>query len=487
MKTILKQALLAMSAIFLAASTEAAVFSDLHIFSGNDGAWLTAGLVLSGNTLYGTTLGGGTNASGTVFAINVDGSGFTNLYDFAGTIYSRAPQGYAGLVLSSNSLYGTMTFGTNGYGSVFAINTDGTGFTNLYNFNSSYEQIYLNETAGLVLSGSTLYGTTYMDGSEGCGTVFAINTDGTDFTNLYNFSNIPKSTGGGGAPGLVLSGNILYGVRVQGGSNYNGNVFAVNTDGTGFTNLYSFGVLKGDSSLANQIGTNSDGAYPNSVLTLSGNTLYGTATYGGTNGSGTMFAINTDGTGFTNLYTFSAAVPGPPVGEGENVTNSDGAFPLAGLILSGNTLYGTTEYGGSGGSGTVFAINTDGTGFTNLYSFTIGTSYFYNTQIFDWYNTINNEGAFPYASLILSGNTLYGTTFSGGTNAEGAVFALSLGPIPLNIQTINNAVVLNWGNPAFSLQAATNVSGIYANVPGATSPYTNIITGSQQFFRLQAN
>jgi len=40
------------------------------------------------------------------------------------------------------------------------------------------------------------------------------------------------------------------------------------------------------------------------------------------------------------------------------------------MILSGNTLYGTTELGSTNGNGTVFAVNTDGTGFTNLYTFT---------------------------------------------------------------------------------------------------------------------
>jgi uncharacterized repeat protein (TIGR03803 family) len=316
--------------------------------------------------------------------------------------------------------------------------------------------------------------------------IFAINTDGTGFTNLYNFNVGPKEVIFQGEPGLVVSGNILYGVRVQGGSNYNGNVFAVNTDGTGFTNLYIFGAFTGDSSSGYYNGTNRDGAYPNSVFVLSGNTLYGTTFGGGNTGNGTVFAINTDGTGFTNLYTFGVLTGDSSSGY-YNPTNSDGARPKAGLILSGNILYGTTYDGGSGGNGTVFAINTDGTGFTNLYSFTVGTSYFYNYQVLGFYNTINSEGAFPYASLVLSGNTLYGTTFSGCTNTEGAVFALSLGPIPLNIQTTSNAVILNWGNPAFSLQAATNVSGIYANVPGANSPYTNIITGSQQFFRLKAN
>src|ERR1017187_8892206 len=48
---------------------------------------------------------------------------------------------------------------------------------------------------------------------------------------------------------------------------------------------------------------------------------------------------------------------------------TDGANPSGGLILSGNTLYGTAGGGGSWGSGTVFALNTDGTGFRNLHSF----------------------------------------------------------------------------------------------------------------------
>jgi uncharacterized repeat protein (TIGR03803 family) len=53
-------------------------------------------------------------------------------------------------------------------------------------------------------------------------------------------------------------------------------------------------------------------------LIISGNTLFGTASEGGTNGNGTVFAVNTDGTGFTNLHTFTALI---------NSTNSDGANP----------------------------------------------------------------------------------------------------------------------------------------------------------------
>src|SRR5580700_942205 len=73
-----------------------------------------------------------------------------------------------------------------------------------------------------------------------------------------------------------------------------------------FTNLHNFTATSGT------LSTNSDGAHPGAGLTLSDNTLYGTAIFGGTAGSGTEFGLNTDGTGFTNLHTFTggATMPG---------------------------------------------------------------------------------------------------------------------------------------------------------------------------------
>src|SRR6266404_4506618 len=112
------------------------------------------------------------------------------------------------------------------------------------------------------------------------------------------------------------------------------------------------------------IAINSEGANPNAGLVLSNNTLYGTAADGGSSGHGTVFAVNTDGTGFTNLHSFTAF--------SQIYYNSDGASPWDGLILWGNTLYGTAYSGGSSSFGTVFAVNTDGTGFTNLHSFMTG-------------------------------------------------------------------------------------------------------------------
>ena len=96
-----------------------------------------------------------------------------------------------------------------------------------------------------------------------------------------------------------------------------------------FTTLYSFTASSGGSH-----GTNSDGANPSAGLILSSNVLYGTANRGGNSGYGTVFKVNADGTGFTNLYSFTAGLgSGGPYG-----TNSDGVYPGAGVALLGNTL-----------------------------------------------------------------------------------------------------------------------------------------------------
>jgi hypothetical protein len=61
----------------------------------------------------------------------------------------------------------------------------------------------------------------------------------------------------------------------------------------------------------------------------------------------------------------------------------------------------------------------------------------------------------------------------------------SSSPIPLNFQRIGNDLILTWSDSSFLLQAAPLVTGTYTNVTGATSPYTNSISGDQQFFRLK--
>src|SRR6185369_10506619 len=169
-----------------------------------------------------------------------------------------------------------------------------------------------------------------------------------------------------------------------------------------FSTLHSFTATHTNSS---DVYTNSDGvgSWAGLISNPSGNILYGTTYYGGSSGYGTVFAVHTDGSGFTTLHSFTA-ISGP------NNTNRDGAYPTTGLLLSGNTLYGTAPNGGSSGNGTVFAVGTDGSGFTNLHSFTATPTSPNNT---------NSDGAQPEATLILTGNILYGTASVGGNSGYG--------------------------------------------------------------------
>jgi len=481
------RALIAGLGLILAGRVTAQTFTALYSFTGgSDGDNPEDGLILSGDTLYGTTADGGNSGYGNVFALNTNGTGFTNLYSFT-TIsrlypYTNSDGAFPlGLILAGTTLCGTTdSGGIAGNGTVFAVNTNGTGFTVLHSFTatSASTSYYIQGTntdganpfGGLTLSGNTLYGTAKSGGSGGTGTVFAVNTNGTGFTTLYSFTVMDTNTGAnsdGAFPNaeLILAGSTLYGTASSGGSFYtthsfggvgNGTVFAVNTNGTGFTNLHSFN-------------SSTDGGGPNTGLILSGNTLYGTAGEGGIAGHGTVFALNTNGTGFTTLYSFTGG--------------SDGSEPKAGLILSGDTLYGTARFGGSLGNGTVFALNTNGTGFTTLYDFTGGI-----------------DGADPalyaYPGVVASGSTLYGMTDDGGSDGNGTVFSISLppvsGPQPAILLSGSN-VILTWTNTAtdFTLQSTTNLlTARWSTVfPGPTvvngqNTVTNQISGIQQFYRL---
>jgi uncharacterized repeat protein (TIGR03803 family) len=379
----------------LAADATAQTFATLHSFGSppDYGGNPWGNVIACQNTLYGTTYTGGTNGVGSVFAVNSNGTGFVDVYSFSGGADGGEPR--AGLAVSGNTLYGTTYAPYSGarLGTVFKVNTDGTSFATLHTFDLSDG---FAPYGGVIVAGNTLYGTTWGGGANNDGIIFAVNTDGTGFTNLYSFG----APDDGAAPlgGLVLSGNTLYGTTENGSG---GTIFQINTDGTGYRILTYF--------------DNGSGVFdgPDCTLAVSGNVLYGAATDGGSPGTGTIFSVNTDGTGFTTLHTFAYAYEN----NNEILTNSDGAGPDAGVIVSGSTLYGSTYGGGTNGNGTVFTLNIDGTGFKVLYTFTPGS--------------INSDGANPsICPLALLGNTLYGTALDGGLLGDGTVFSLVLAPQP---------------------------------------------------------
>ncbi|MEY2427500.1 MAG: hypothetical protein QOJ40_385 [Verrucomicrobiota bacterium] len=461
-------------------------FTALSGATNSDGVYPFAGCVLTGNTLFGMARDGGSSSNGTVFAVNTSGAGFTTLHSFtadSGSPYYINGDGwepYAGLILLGNTLYGTASGGGGaGNGTVFKINTDGAGFTILHSFTAdSGDPSYANSDgwgpfAGLILSGNTLYGTASGGGGAGNGTVFGVNTDSTGFTILHSFTadsgypSYANSDGWEPDAGLILSGNTLYGTASGGGSAGNGTVFAVNTDGTGFTTLHSFTADSGSPAYIN-----ADGWEPEAGLILSGNTLYGTASGGGAAGNGTVFAVNTNGTGFTTLHSFS--------------TGSDGADPQAGLILSGDTLYGTASGGGAAGNGTVFAVNTEGTGFATLHSFTAdsGSPSYTNSDGWEPDAGLILSGNTLYGTARGGGSSGNGTVFSLSLLPPPQLAILPYGPnVILTWPTNATGFTLQSTTNLVSPAGWTAVSPKPVVVNGQNA-VTNPVSGPQQFYRL---
>jgi uncharacterized repeat protein (TIGR03803 family) len=371
-------------------NADAQTETNLHSFVGSpsDGVDPRAKLVQgSDGNFYGTTYNGGTNNHGIVFRISPSGIE-TSLYSFVG---SPTDGGHpsAGLVQGSDgNFYGT-TFagGTINSGTVFRISPGGS-YTNLYSFgvrpNDGQEP-----PAGLVQgSDGYFYGTTSQGGTANLGTVFRISPSGS-YTSLYSFVGSPAD---GANPFSVLvqgSDSNFYGTTISGGVSTNcggsgcGTVFRISPSG-GETNLYSFAVsLTG-------------GAVPFAPLVQgSDGNFYGTTYEGGTTmNSGTVFRISPSGS-YSNLYSFG----GFP---------TDGAQP-AGLVQgSDGNFYGTTYFGGTVNSGTVFRISPSGS-YTNLYSF----------------KGYPNDGGEPKSGTVQgSDGNFYGTTGFGGANNHGTIFKL---------------------------------------------------------------
>jgi uncharacterized repeat protein (TIGR03803 family) len=355
---------------------------------GNSAAANPYGRVMqaSDGKLYGTTSAGGQTGQGTLFRVDLDGSGFVVLKSF-GTSGTDGERPFGALIEASDGgLYGTTeTGGQAGQGTIYKIGKDGAGFSVLKSFAGGADGA--NPEAGLIEgSDGLLYGTTSGGGSNDYGVVFRIGKDASAFTTLMEFAG----TNGANPECELLeaSDGMLYGTTSASNTNtVLGTVFKMQKDGTGFILLDRF--------LSNtQIKTN--GAAPLGRLVEGTNgMLYGTASAGGTKGFGTLYRLNKDGTGFTMVYHF-----------GTNLTFVDGRSPLAELTLaSDGMLYGTTFDGGTNSSGTIFRIGQDGSGYTNFLSLRL-------------------QRGVATALIEATNGLLYGTSQFGGTSGDGTVFSL---------------------------------------------------------------
>ena len=236
------------------------------------------------------------------------------------------------------------------------------------------------------------------------------------------------------APPVRFTDGNLYGVAPYGGTNDSGVIYQVTTNGQ-MAILHTF--------------NGSDGSYPVGQLTpASDGALYGATSSGGTNGAGTIFQITTNGV-LTTLYSFGAAT-------NELGHALDGSDCYAGLTQGrdGN-FYGVTYDGGVSNVGTIFQYATNGT-FTTLYSFTGNGS--------------NDAGAYPSTAPLVEGadGVFYGTTSEGGTNNAGTIFQIIADG---TLTTLHEFNVTNGQNPYAGLHLASDGNLYGTTVYGGTNSY----------------
>jgi uncharacterized repeat protein (TIGR03803 family) len=252
------------------------VYTTIYEFGHDsaDGAGPEGSLIVYGNMLYGMTYSGGKHSgSGTIFSLNINGTGYSKIHDFAdSTIVSDGQHPLKDLVISGNTLYGmTLYGGANGTGIIFSIQTNGTAYTRLLDFNNANGNMPMSS---LVIAGNVLFGGAN-GGPNSNGLIFSIRTNGTGYKDLYDFNG----TDGINPNGLTLFGSTIYGTTLGGGTNNHGTIYSIDTSGAGFQNLYNFNSV--------------DGNQPRAALALSGNMLYGTTVMGGIYDDGTIFSLQT--------------------------------------------------------------------------------------------------------------------------------------------------------------------------------------------------
>lgn len=383
---------------------------------------------------------------------------FATLRNFSGTDGGFSD---GGLALNAGFLFGANGFGgLSNAGTVFRLGTNGVGFTVLHQFTGGREGA--QPTGRVVVSGNTIYGVTYQGGTNNGlgeeGIIYRVDTDGGKFSILRRLNS---AAGDGVKPlsGLVLSGSTLCGVAPNGGVADRGVVFRISTNGTGYQNIHRFT-------------GGSDGSQPEAEMNLIGTTLYGTTFYSRFGAGGeTLFRINVDGSGFTVLHTFPVTF---------SLRSCDRKSRLTPV---GDRLYGVGFESGASSS-SIYRINIDGGGFqiigrvpsglricgplTWTGAELLGVAWLGDLGSFDRLFQIqvdgtgfralrvfgdhgNSEASLPVGDLVLDGTTLFGGALYGGAFNNGTVFSLDMRP-RLAIAAAGTSMSLSWPSYAQDYQ-----------------------------------
>jgi uncharacterized repeat protein (TIGR03803 family) len=246
------------------------------------------------------------------------------------------------------------------------------------------------------------FGTTMLGGANNAGIVFELSpTQNGQWFETILHEFTGGSDGENPSAGLVFDHKgDLFGTAGYGGANGSGVVFELSPQGSGWT----YSVLYSFGAYPQS----GDGFGPNSpvVFDKKGN-LYGITNEGGGSGCfegcGTVFELSPNGSGGWTEQLIHRFSP----------DGTDGELPTGGVSFDVNgDLYGTTQNGGAAGSGVLYQLK---------YS---STTQDWSEQIVHQFIGGSNDGSFPINVILIADHEgdLYGTTDGGGANGFGTVF-----------------------------------------------------------------
>ncbi|WP_208502528.1 choice-of-anchor tandem repeat GloVer-containing protein [Roseivirga sp. E12] len=319
--------------------------------------------------LWSVTSNNGAHGYGSIFHIENNGTGFTKVHDFTGE------HGYpfASLTLSNGKLWG-MTMGrtgsptaqeTRGHGAIFNLDLTGSNFKVIHVFDGVNGSMPLGE---LTENDGKLWGMTNRGGQHDQGVIFSLDLETNRFQKVYDFN---QANGSNPRNSLLVHEDKFWGTTSRGGGQGVGVIFSLNLDGTGYQKVYDF--------------QKENGGEPESGLTLFEGKLWGMTARGGKNNEGTVYYLNPEDNSLVSVHDLEY----PALGE---------------LNADSEKLWGMMALRGENNAGTVFTIEDE------------------EHLVVHHFDKAN--GRFPEGNLMEYEGVMWGMTRFGGMNNLGVIFTI---------------------------------------------------------------
>ncbi len=321
------------------------------------------------NQLWGMTIGGGTEHTGSIFSTTTAGNNLQIRHEFRYSTAGALPK-YSQLTEYNSKFYGlTHDGGVNDFGVLFEWDPLTDTYIKRHDFTTTTGSY---PYGSLTLYNGKLYGTAQLGGANGLGVIFEFDPVTNTYTKKVDYNGTNGSYPLGS---FAESGGKLYGMTNQGGANGGGVIF----EWSPTTNAY---VKKIDLS-------SSMGRTPYGNLLLSGGKFYGMTSSGGNTFEGVIFEWDP----LTNIYTKKI-----------DMVNATGSAPYGSFAANGTKLCGMTRNGGANSAGVIFEWDPA----TNIYTKKIDLNI--------------STGSSPYGNLAYSSGNFYGITYGGGASSNGVIF-----------------------------------------------------------------